>query len=201
MILIILYARTQGKYSSRDVVYQDETKGNRVRKVQIFYREVIAYQEKLKQYEEYLSSMKGRNSMSKTDPDAIFMRIKEDHRGKPQLKPAYNLQVLVDSGYVVGAYASADRTDYATMIPALDHMHEHIPWKYSSFCADSGYDCQQNYEFLENQNIDAYIKPMLFEYSKTEKFKSDTGKRENMTYDEKHNQFTARMGRSWYIKL
>ena len=55
-------------------------------------------------------------------------------------------------------------------------------------------------KYLENQNIDAYIKPMLFEYSKTGKFKSDIGKRENMTYDEKHNQFICANGKKLVYK-
>ena len=32
-----------------------------------------------------------RNSYSKTDKDATFMRMKEDHMRNGQLKPAYNV--------------------------------------------------------------------------------------------------------------
>jgi len=106
-------------------------RGHRITRVQKFYRNAQIYLEKLERYNEYLSSMIDRNSMSKTDPDATFMRMKDDYMRNGQLRPAYNLQVLVDSGNIVGAYSSADRTDYATMIPALDHMHDHLPLKYS----------------------------------------------------------------------
>lgn len=91
-------------------------RGHRITRIQKFYRDAVIYQEKLGQYHAYLSAMNGRNSMSKTDPDATCMRMKEDYMRNGQLKPAYNLQILVDSEYIVGAYASADRSDYATMI-------------------------------------------------------------------------------------
>lgn len=170
-------------------------RGHRVTNIQKYYRDTLIYLEKLKQYESYFSAMNGRNSMSKTDPDATFMRMKDDHMRNGQLKPAYNLQVLVDGGYIVGAHASADRTDYATMIPALAHMHEHIPWKYTSYCADSGYDCQQNHEVLKKQKIDAYIKPLNYEQSKKRKSKKDIGKKENMTYDLENDQFICTKGK------
>ena len=36
-----------------------------------------------------------RNSYSKTDHDATFMRIKKDYMGNDQLLPAYNVQIAV----------------------------------------------------------------------------------------------------------
>lgn len=175
-------------------------RGHRITKVQKYYRDTLIYLEKLEQYGEYIKSMTERNSMSKTDPDATFMRMKDDHMRNGQLKPAYNIQVLVDSGYIVGAYASADRTDYATLIPAVSHMHKNLPWKYSRYCADSGYNSQQNHEFLEQQNIEAYIKPQLHEQSKKRKFKKDIGRKENMTYDKKHDQFICAKGKKLELR-
>ena len=46
--------------------------------------------------------MVGRNSYSKTDPDATIMHMKDDHMRNAQLKPAYNVQIGVESEYVVG---------------------------------------------------------------------------------------------------
>jgi len=47
---------------------------------------------KLAEYDEREKQLEGRNSLSKTDPDATFMRMKEDHMRNGQLKPAYNVQ-------------------------------------------------------------------------------------------------------------
>ena len=164
------------------------------------YRDALAYKDKLDRYENYLESMVGRNSMSKTDPDATFMRMKDDYMRNGQLKPAYNLQVLVDGGYIVGSYASADRTDYATMIPALGNMHKSLPWKYSKYCADSGYDCKQNYEYLEEQQIEAYIKPQGYEQSKKRKIRKDIGRKENMSYDAGRDCFICSQGKKLELK-
>lgn len=188
------------KTTGEPLVSAKTGRGHRITKIQRFYHDAFAYLEKLERYNMYLSSMAGRNSMSKTDPDATFMRMKEDYMRNGQLKPAYNLQVLVDSGYIVGAHASADRTDYATMIPALDHMQKHLPWRYRRFCADSGYDCQQNYESLEKQKIEAFIKPQSYEQSKKRKNKKDIGKKENMTYDPAEDHFICAKGKKLELK-
>lgn len=178
--------------SNKELIPTVTGRGHRITTEQRIYRDSINYLEKLETYNSYLKSMPGRNSMSKTDPDATFMRMKDDHMMNGQLKAAYNLQVLVDGGYIVGNYASADRTDYATMIPALNHMHEHLYWKYPKYCADSGYDCQQNHEALESQNIDAYIKPMKYENPKKRKVKTDIGLKDNMSYDKKNDWFICK---------
>jgi len=183
------------KATGKTLIPEKIGRGHHLTDVQRFYRDALIYKEKLAKYEDYLASMTGRNSMSKTDPDATFMRMKDDHMRNGQLKPAYNLQILVDNGYIVGSYASADRTDYVTMIPALDHMHKSLSWKYSKYCADSGYDSQQNYEYLEKHQIVAYIKPQGYEQSKKRKHRKDIGRKENMTYDAEQDCFICSRGK------
>ena len=73
-----------------------------------------------------------RNSMSKTDPDATFMRMKEDSMGNGQLKPGYNIQIAADANYIVGATISCDRTDYETCIPMIEKLEEKLDWKYTN---------------------------------------------------------------------
>lgn len=62
------------------------------------------YLAKLKEYNQKIHICGERNSYSKTDHDATFMRMKEDAMGNGQLKPAYNLQHGVDSEYITMAY-------------------------------------------------------------------------------------------------
>jgi hypothetical protein len=62
----------------------------------------------------------GRNSYSKTDTDATFMHMKDDHMRNSQLKPAYNVQIAVESEYVIGVGIFQDRNDIATLIPMLE---------------------------------------------------------------------------------
>jgi hypothetical protein len=74
-----------------------------------------AWKEQLAQAEADTDTLDGRGSMSRTDPDATFMRMKEDHMGNGQLKPAYNAQISVDNGVVTNYtlhQTPADTTTY-----------------------------------------------------------------------------------------
>ncbi len=123
-----------------------------------------------------------RNSFSKTDVDATFMHIKEDHMRNAQLKPAYNIQNLVDSNYVVATYCSADRTDYRTCVPAMETLRKKVPIPYKNYCADAGYDIKENYEYLQKNGIESYIKPLSYSSDKKRKNKHDPSRRSNMKY-------------------
>ena len=157
---------------------------------QKLYKQATEY---LNKYNEYIVTIDkigpNRNSMSKTDNDATFMRMKEDYMRNDQLKPAYNIQTLVDSNYIVGTYISSDRTDYYTMKPALEKVEKHYDWKYEGYCADSGYDSQINHAELENKEMTNYIKPQNWEISKKRKFIKDISRKENMEYDKKGDYY------------
>lgn len=135
-----------------------------------------------------------RNSMSKTDPDATFMRMKDDAMRNGQLKPAYNIQNAVDSGYVVACTVSSDRTDYNTLAPTLEEMEDRLPWTYRNFAADSGYDCVDNFRLLEQKGINAYIKPQDWEMGRKRKVAKDIGRYQNMKYDKDRDEFTCARG-------
>ena len=149
---------------------------------------------KLEMQKKHLSMMDGRNSLSKTDTDATFMRMKEDHMLNGQLKPAYNIQNAVDSNYIVASSVSADRTDYKTAENILKKL-DLLPWKYDIYCADSGYDSLESFWELDKRRIEAYIKPQDWEISKTRSYRSDIGRSANMTYVEKDDCFICRNGR------
>lgn len=54
----------------------------------------------LQENEKHLETMGERNSYSKTDPDATFMRMKEDHMKNGQLKLGYNLQISTENQFI-----------------------------------------------------------------------------------------------------
>ena len=151
---------------------------------------------KIRGYEE-AAAMIGdkRKSMSKTDPDATFMRMKEDHMGNGQLKPAYNYQVATDSGYIVGATVSSDRADYRTCIPMMERLKATLGWKYENYAADSGYDLTENFRYLEREGINAYIKPQDWEQARKRSYRKDIGRYENMAYDGEADTFTCANGK------
>ena len=142
------------------------------------------YLSKLKEYTQKIHICGERNSYSKTDNDATFMRMKEDAMGNGQLKPAFNLQHGVDSEYITWLTIGPQPTDTTTLIPFLKEAEEHLKFKYKNITADAGYESEENYLFLEENEQIAFIKPANYEISKTKQYKNDTGKIENMDYDE-----------------
>lgn len=153
------------------------------------------YLSKFKEYTKKVYTCGSRNSYSKTDVDATFMRMKEDAMKNGQLKPAYNLQHGVDSEYVVWLTIGPQPTDTTTLIPFLKIMEERLKFKYLKIVADAGYESEENYSFIEENNQIAFIKPANYEISKTRKFKNDIGKIENMEYNEAKDFYTCRSGK------
>ena len=153
------------------------------------------YLPRLAKYESQLEKLGDRNSFSKTDEDATFMRMKEDHMKNGQLKPAYNVQIGVEGEYIVGIDISSERSDQLTFIPFLDKLEKNLNKKYKSITADAGYESEENYTYLENNNQKAFIKPQTYEKSKTKKFKNDISKRENMHYNQEDDYYICAAGK------
>ena len=154
--------------------------------------ELVARKDK---YEKYQSTFAGRNSFSKTDPDATFMHLKEDHMRNSQLKPAYNLQIAVEGEYITGLDISSERSDQLTLIPLLEKMDNNIGIVYEDVTADAGYESEENYTYFETKGQTCYIKPQNYERSKTRKFKNNMALRENMKYDRKKDEYICQNGK------
>lgn len=132
-----------------------------------------------------------RKSYAKTDIDATFMQMKEDHMKNGQLKPAYNIQIGVESEYIVGLGLFPNPTDTTTLIPFLERIRENTGRKYRNIVADAGYASEENYTYLEQRNQNAYIKPADYETQKKRKFKNNPYRIENLAYDGDGDYFTC----------
>lgn len=146
-------------------------------------------------YAVYQEKFNGRNSFSKTDPDATFMHMKEDHMRNAQLKPGYNIQFGVEGEYITGVLVSSERSDQLTLIPLLENMEAHLGKRYSDITADAGYESEENYTYFEGKTTECFIKPQNYERSKTRKYKSNMALRENMLYDEVLDEYTCQAGK------
>ena len=154
-----------------------------------------------REYEEKLAVMgTGRNSYSKTDPDATFMRMKEDHMRNGQLKPGYNVQIGVNSEYITGIEVFSNRTDYGTMIPFMKTMQQKHGKKYKSATTDAGYERFNNYLYLESNGQLSFIKPANYEQQKSSGFKKQIGRMENMDYDAEDDSYTCSQGRKLNLR-
>ena len=140
------------------------------------YEKLCTLLEKWEGYEKKLFTMgNNRNSYSKTDPDATFMHMKEDHMRNGQLKPGYNVQIAVNSEYITGAAAFCNRTDSGTLHPFLRRLEQQHQKKYRDIVADAGYESLDNYLYLEQNGQMSFIKPINYEARKTRKFKQQIG--------------------------
>ena len=140
-----------------------------------------------------------RNSYSKTDTDATFMRMKEDHMRNGQLKPAYNVQIAVNSEYITGLEVFSNRTDYGTLEPFLRQMKKKHGKKYKKVTTDAGYESLDNYLYLEENGQICFIKPQNHDIKETKKYRSQIGRAENMTYNEEDDSYTCAIGRKLFM--
>lgn len=130
----------------------------------------------LEKYEQQESQLVNRNSCSKTDPDATFMRMKEDHMRNGQLKPGYNVQISTNNQFIASYSLHQNPTDTRTLIPHLQQHIRNYAQKPNNVTADAGYGSEQNYQWLEKKQITAYVKHNQFDRDQRHK------KRENKPY-------------------
>ena len=160
------------------------------------YEKLRALLEKWEDYEKKLFVMgNNRNSYAKTDPDATFMHMKEDHMRNGQLKPGYNVQIAANSEYITGVAAFSNRTDSGTLRPFLRSLEQQHRAKYRDIVADAGYESLDNYLYLEDKGQISFVKPINYETQKTRRFKQQIGRRENMQYNEQEGCYICAAGR------
>ena len=80
-----------------------------------------AFVSKKNEYYSHLGKSGNRNSFSKTDIDATFMHMKEDYMRNGQLKPGHNIQIGVESEYIVGvgSFSNVKQT-FRKLLPTDD---------------------------------------------------------------------------------
>ena len=169
--------------------------GRRKSPLQKVWEKVNEWLEKLKKYAKDLHICGERNSYSKTDHDATFMRMKEDHMRNGQLKPGYNVNVATASEYIIGTYVSADRTDTKTLIPFAEGLGK--SFDIGRYIVDAGYESEENYCYFEQPWIKSklLVKPSNHEQKKHKKYRTDISRRENMAYDPEEDAYTCANGK------
>ena len=149
---------------------------------------------KLETYEKDLEILGKRNSYSKTDPDATFMRMKDDHMGNGQLKPAYNAQISSENQFITLASIHQKPGDTTTLAPHLDKFEENYQKQSEEVVADAGYGSEENYEMLEEKEITAYVKYNYFHKEQKKKFKENPFAVANLFYNQEKDFYVCPMG-------
>lgn len=150
---------------------------------------------KLEEYEQKLDDIgENRNSMSKTDKDATFMRMKDDHMKNGQLKAGYNVQISTENQFITSYGIYQNATDTRTLINYLERFKNQYGKQSTEIVADAGYGSEENYEYLEAEEIDHYVKFNMFHQEQKKKFKNDPSKVENLHYNQDGDYFVCPMG-------
>lgn len=157
-------------------------------------KELEKQRDKLQEYDTHLEILQDRNSYSKTDKDATFMRMKEDAMHNGQTKPGYNLQIATENQFIVDYSLFPNPADTKTLIPFLESFKERYCKMPATVVADAGYGSEENYHFMSEQKIDAYVKYNYFHKEQQPKFKPDPFKSENFYYNKEHDYCICPMG-------
>jgi transposase len=147
-------------------------------------------------YEQQEKKFRGRNSYSKTDEDATFMRMKEDHMLNGQLKPGYNIQMGTENQFVIGYSVHQRMGDTSCLKEHLEKLKNWLGEYPETLTADAGYGSEENYAFLQKNNITAYVKYNTFHYEQKKRYKKNNPYRaENFTYLAEEDQYVCPQGK------
>jgi transposase len=151
---------------------------------------------KMSKYEEQEELFDGRNSYSKTDTDATFMRLKDD-----RLRPAYNAQVSTENQFITNYSISQNTSDTVTFPEHLEKIDQRgDAYKPKNYMGDSAYGSEENYTLLEKHDIQNYLKYNTFHLEKKKKSKKNHFHRTNFSYNSKEDYFLCPAGKKLTYK-
>ena len=171
---------------------KERQKRRREKKRQV--KELEKHRDKLGEYDGRLEQIGERNSMSKSDPDATFMRMKEDAMNNGQTKPGYNLQISAENQFITDYALFPNPTDTLTLIPFLNSFSDrygHLP---SIAVADSGYGSEENYRFMDEAGMEAYVKYNRFHLEQHPRYKPNPFNHDNFHYNAAEDYYVCPMG-------
>lgn len=149
---------------------------------------------RMEKYARQLETMENRNSCSRTDPDATFMRMKEDAMLNGQLKPGYNIQIATENQFITNYGIYQRPNDTLTLIPFLESFAKRYGLQSPIVVADSGYGSEQNYEYLFTNGITPYVKYNMFHQEQKRRYKADAFLQQNLFYNPSDNYYVCPMG-------
>lgn len=172
----------------------DKEEKKRRKQLQKTAKELEKHSRKLSEYNQHLDTLGERNSYSKTDKDATFMRMKEDAMNNGQTKPGYNLQIGTEGQFITDFALFPNPTDTLTYIPFMVSFKNRYGVLPSTEIADSGYGSEENYRFMEEHGIEAFVKYNRFHIEQRPRYVQDPFRSENFYYNEKEDYCVCPMG-------
>ena len=148
-----------------------------------------------KKYEDQESKLGGRNSYSKTDVDATFMRMKDDYMKNGQLKPGYNLQMGTEGQFVVGFSIHQRPGDPGCLVPHLQGLKEHLGRLPKNVIADSAYGSEENYAYINQERVGNYLKYNTFGKEQRPRYKPNPFASDQLKYDPEKDELICPAGK------
>ena len=149
---------------------------------------------RMNRYREQLETMGTRNSYSKTDPDATFMRMKEDAMLNGQLKPGYNVQISTENQFITNFGIYQRPTDTLTMISYLESFKARYGMQSEEIVADSGYGSEENYEYMFSNGMTPYVKYNMFHVEQRRGYRNNPFRVSNLFYNPDDDFYVCPMG-------
>lgn len=157
-------------------------------------KQLVEHADKLDEYDKKLRTMGDRNSYSKTDPDATFMRMKEDAMNNGQTKPGYNLQIGTENQFIIDFGLFQTPGDPLTMIPFYNSFHTRYGRFPQTAIADSGYGSEENYRFMEESGVEAYVKYNWFHREQRMHYQPNPFSPQSLYYNADGDYYICPMG-------
>ena len=157
-------------------------------------KELEVHREKLAEYEKHLEILGERNSYSKTDYDATFMRMKEDAMNNGQTKPGYNLQIATEEQFITDFALFPNPTDTLTLIPFFQSFKRRYGRLPGIGVADAGYGSEENYRFMQENGIEAFVKYNFFHKEQCPRYAPDPFHAEILHYNAEGDYYVCPMG-------
>ena len=149
---------------------------------------------RMNRYKEQLETMGSRNSYSKTDPDATFMRMKEDAMLNGQLKPGYNVQISTENQFITNFGIYQRPTDTLTMVSYLESFKTRYGMQSEEIVADSGYGSEENYEYMFRNGMTPYVKYNMFHVEQRRGYRNNPFRVSNLFYNPDDDFYVCPMG-------
>ena len=171
---------------------EEEKRVLREKKKQL--KELERHRDKLMEYDNHLDTLGERNSYSKTDPDATFTRMKEDAMRNGQTKPGYNLQIGTENQFIIDFRLFPNPTDTLTLIPFLSSFQDRYDRLPAIGVTDSGYGSEENYRFMQENGIEAFVKYNYFHKEQRPRYTPNPFHAESLHYNQDGDYYVCPMG-------
>ena len=150
------------------------------------YRKVTSLGNKLREakgkiinYERQMGMAGTRSGFNKTDTDASAMMMKN----RVEILPAYNIMAGCEDQFITGVSVHQNTNDGACFKEHLEQAAQQQPIQPDKIIADSIFGTAQNYELLEQKQINSYLKFPSFHAEQKQNYKDNIFLKDNFYYD------------------